>query len=132
MATAASGIPTFLLRALVGLAGAGRVAGLLAAGAMLAAPAGEAADPTVVPLAEEADGSAGPDEARLVDLIADAQRLLSLSGYDAGPIDGHMGPRTQRAIRAYQDAARRHGTLEALKGPPPGDQGPRPQLVGGN
>ena len=57
------------------------------------------------------------DEERLVDLVADAQRRLQLSGYDPGPIDGRMGLRTQRAIRAYQAEARHSGMLEALKGP---------------
>ena len=62
--------------------------------------------------------------------MADAQRLLSFSGYDPGPVDGQFGPRTQRAIRAYQAAARRQGTLEAIKGPPPGEPLSRPELVG--
>ncbi len=64
------------------------------------------------------------DEASLEDLVADAQRLLSLRGFDPGPIDGQLGLRTQRAIRAYQDTARSHGTLEALKGPPLDSAGP--------
>ena len=57
------------------------------------------------------------DEDSLHDLVADAQRLLRLRGYDPGPIDGRFGWRTQRAIRAYQATARSHGHLEALKGP---------------
>ncbi len=59
------------------------------------------------------------DEESLRDLVADAQRILTLRGYDAGPIDGRLGLRTQRAIRAYQDAARQQGYLEAIKGPRP-------------
>ena len=41
------------------------------------------------------------DEAR----IAGVQRLLNLSGYDAGTVDGLAGPNTLRAIRAFQRSA---------------------------
>jgi len=97
------------------------------AGSMMAAPA--TAD------AEDAEPGDGPqvDEDSLADLVADAQRMLGLRGYDAGPVDGQFGLRTQRAIRAYQDLARERGYLEALKGPPPsttqGDAAGR-ELVG--
>ena len=103
----------------------------LGSGAALAGAAGETLDPAVAAAddAEEAD-AAEVDEEQIEDLVADAQRLLSLSGYDPGPVDGQFGPRTQLAIRAYQAAARRHGTLEAIKGPPPDDATPRPELVG--
>lgn len=95
----------------------------------------EPADEAVGSAAVAPDGQAGADGPevdgqRLVDLVADAQRRLQLSGYDPGPIDGRMGLRTQRAIRAYQAAARRSGTLEALKGPGREDAASRPDLVG--
>jgi peptidoglycan hydrolase-like protein with peptidoglycan-binding domain len=64
------------------------------------------------------------DEESLQDLVADAQRLLRLRGYDPGTIDGRFGWRTQRAIRAYQETARSRGYLEALNGP--GVAGPEP------
>jgi peptidoglycan hydrolase-like protein with peptidoglycan-binding domain len=100
-------------------------------GAALAAPESEAAAAAVA-AAQDLPEPDGPevDEERLVDLVADAQRRLRLSGYDPGPIDGRMGLRTQRAIRAYQAAARRGGTLEALKGPARDDAAPRPEVVG--
>ena len=73
------------------------------------------------------------DDASLRDLVADAQRILTLRGYDAGPIDGRLGLRTQRAIRIYQDAARQQGYLEAIKGPqlaePSGPAGGKRELV---
>ena len=36
--------------------------------------------------------------------VAEAQRLLSALGFDAGPPDGAAGPRTRSAVRAYQRA----------------------------
>lgn len=68
---------------------------------------------------EDVEIGDGPElnEESLQDLVADAQRLLRLRGYDPGPIDGRFGWRTQRAIRAYQATARSRGYLEALKGP---------------
>ena len=106
-------------------------AALPLAGAVLAAPASETVDQAVATsdAQEEPDGP-DLDETQLEDLVADAQRLLNLSGYDPGPIDGQLGLRTQRAIRAYQAAARRHGTLEALKGPAVDDRATPPELVG--
>jgi hypothetical protein len=95
------------------------------------APAGEPSDQAVAgPADREVPDRPDVDEKQLEDLVADAQRLLRLSGYDPGPIDGRLGLRTQRAIRAYQATARRLGTLEALKGPPPGAAAPGPELVG--
>lgn len=74
-----------------------------------------------------------PGEESLQDLVADAQRLLRLRGYDPGPIDGRFGWRTQRAIRAYQETARSRGYLEALNGPgvasPEPAAGPRHEPV---
>jgi peptidoglycan hydrolase-like protein with peptidoglycan-binding domain len=109
------------------------------AGWLLVAPA------TVVaadPVADLADGASsddaeigdGPelDDESFEDLVADAQRILTLRGYDAGPIDGQFGLRTQRAIRAYQNLARDQGYLEALKGPqrvPSSDADGRRELV---
>ena len=116
VATSTSVIRSRLLAVLAALACA---AMLLPVGAVFAAPENQ----------EEPDG-AELDEERLVDLVADAQRRLQLSGYDPGPIDGRMGLRTQRAIRAYQAAARRGGTLEALKGSGREDTASRPELVG--
>jgi peptidoglycan hydrolase-like protein with peptidoglycan-binding domain len=109
-----------------------RVPGSLLALAALAALAGLPGW-LVGPAAADADSVApGPlsgeigigdepelDDASLRDLVADAQRILTLRGYDAGPIDGRLGLRTQRAIRIYQDAARQQGYLEAVKGPSP-------------
>ena len=104
-------------------------AALLATGVSVA-PASEPSDQAVAdPADREEPDRPDLDEEQLEDLVADAQRRLSLSGYDPGPIDGRLGLRTQRAIRAYQATARRVGTLEALKGPPPG-AAPRPELVG--
>ena len=40
------------------------------------------------------------DQAR----IAGIQRLLSLAGYDPGPIDGYLGGRTLEALRRFQRA----------------------------
>lgn len=74
-------------------------------------PTGEADVVDDAKVADELDMS----EMSVRDLIADAQRMLALGGYDPGPIDGRIGIRTQRAIRAYQAAAR--GDLEDLKGP---------------
>jgi hypothetical protein len=75
---------------------------------------------------EDVEIGGGPElnEESLQDLVADAQRLLHLRGYDPGPIDGRFGWRTQRAIRAYQETARSRGYLEALNGP--GVAGPEP------
>ena len=75
------------------------------------------ADEVLAP--EDVEIGDGPelDEESLKDLVADAQRLLRLRGYDPGPIDGRFGWRTQRAIRAYQETARSRGYVEALKGP---------------
>ena len=117
-----------LLAVVAALVGA---AVLLPPGAAFVAPAIEVADPAAV-AAEDQEEPDSPelDEERLLDLVADAQRLLQLSGYDPGPIDGRLGLRTQRAIRAYQAAARRSGTLEALKGPAREGSAPRPELVG--
>jgi peptidoglycan hydrolase-like protein with peptidoglycan-binding domain len=97
---------------------AGAVA-VLVAGLAGAAPADRAASPDQL-AAEDLEIGDGPelDEESLEDLVADAQRLLNLRGFDPGPIDGQLGLRTQRAIRDYQDSARSRGTLEALKGPP--------------
>jgi peptidoglycan hydrolase-like protein with peptidoglycan-binding domain len=106
-------------------------AALPLAGAVLAAQASETVDQAVA-TSDDQEEPDGPDldETQLEDLVADAQRLLNLSGYDPGPIDGQLGLRTQRAIRAYQAAARRHGTLEALKGPAVDDRATPPELVG--
>ena len=129
MSTIATTSSALRLRRLAVLAALATVA-LLPAGAV-----GEAVDPAAgapdgeLDSQEEPDGP-GLDEERLLDLVADAQRRLQLSGYDPGPIDGRMGLRTQRAIRAYQAAARRSGTLEALKGPGRDGAAPRPELVG--
>jgi peptidoglycan hydrolase-like protein with peptidoglycan-binding domain len=121
MSTAAILLRTLAALALLGWAGTG-----LAGGAV----AGSAESAAVAPAdVEEPDGP-DVDEEDIEDLVADAQRLLSASGYDPGPIDGYIGPRTQRAIRAYQAAARRHGTLAAIKGPPPDDLTPPPELAG--
>jgi peptidoglycan hydrolase-like protein with peptidoglycan-binding domain len=124
IATSSSAIRLGLLAVLAAFAAG-------AAGDARAAPADEAVGPAAV-APDRQTGADGPelDEQRLVDLVADAQRRLQLSGYDPGPIDGRMGLRTQRAIRAYQAAARRNGTLEALKGPGREDAAPRPALVG--
>ena len=78
----------------------------------------------VAPEAGEIGDGPDLDEESLQDLVADAQRLLRLRGYDPGPIDGRFGWRTQRAIRSYQETARSHGYLEALQGP--GIAGPEP------
>ena len=89
----------------------------LGTGLLLAGSASEpAADERQIladlaPLDDEAD----LDETSLDDLVADAQRMLSLGGYDPGPIDGQLGLRTQRAIRSYHEAVRTGGLLDALK-----------------
>ena len=127
MSTVATSSSAIRFRVFAVLAALGCAAALLPAGAVFAAPDDQPADQP-----EDQEAADGPevDEERLVDLVADAQRRLQLSGYDPGPIDGQMGLRTQRAIRAYQAAARRSGTLEALKGPARDGAAPRPELVG--
>lgn len=135
MSTVATSSSAIRFRLFAVLAALGCAAPLLPAGAVVAALAGETADPAVLAPDDPADHretADGPevDEERLVDLVADAQRRLQLNGYDPGPIDGRMGLRTQRAIRAYQAAARRDGTLEALKGPARDGAAPRPELAG--
>jgi peptidoglycan hydrolase-like protein with peptidoglycan-binding domain len=126
MSTAAASPSRVVSRILAALTVLGCASAALAMHAALAAPDSKSAERAVV------DQGDGPevDEEQIEDLVADAQRLLNLSGYAPGPIDGQFGPRTQRAIRAYQAAARRHGTLEAIKGPPPDDLAPRPELAG--
>jgi Putative peptidoglycan binding domain len=101
-----------VIAALAALAGP---AGWLGAGV---ASANEVLQPADV-APEDVETGGGPElnEESLHDLVADAQRLLQLRGYDPGPIDGRFGWRTQRAIRAYQATARSRGYLEALKGP---------------
>jgi hypothetical protein len=102
----------------------------IAALAVLAASAGwlgagvASADEVLAPEDVEIGDGAELDEESLQDLVADAQRLLRLRGYDPGPIDGRLGWRTQRAIRAYQETARSRGYMEALNGP--GVAGPEP------
>lgn len=115
---------------LTGLAGLAALLGWLA----LAPGPADAADAADGTWPDEVELGDGPevDETSFKDLVADAQRMLALRGYDAGPIDGQFGLRTQRAIRAYQSLAREHGYLEALKGPPrtePGDAAGRRELV---
>ena len=105
-----------------GLTGVGMLLGL-GTGLLLAGSASEpAADERQIladlaPLDDEADldDEAYLDETSLDDLVADAQRMLSLGGYDPGPIDGQLGLRTQRAIRSYHEAVRTGGLLDALK-----------------
>ena len=98
-------------------------------GALLAGPpwaaAGEASPPAAAPpqCAECADAPE-LDDGSYRDLVADAQRLLRLRGFDPGPLDGQMGLRTRRAIRAYQAAERSRGVLEARKGPQPSEAKP--------
>jgi peptidoglycan hydrolase-like protein with peptidoglycan-binding domain len=121
MSTAAILLRALAALALLGTAGAGLAGDAVAAGPDTAA---------VAPGDVEEPDAPDVDEEQIEDLVADAQRLLSASGYDPGPIDGYIGPRTQRAIRAYQAAARRHGTLAAIKGPPPDDLTPPPELAG--
>ena len=131
MSTVATSSSAIRFRVFAVLAALGCAAALLPAGAVFAAPDDQPADqPEDQPEDQEAADGPKVDEERLVDLVADAQRRLQLSGYDPGPIDGQMGLRTQRAIRAYQAAARRSGTLEALKGPARDGAAPRPELVG--
>ena len=105
----------------------------LAAGPALAAPAAKASPPSAAS-SQDAKAADAPemDDASYPDLVADAQRLLRLRGFDPGPIDGQLGRRTRGAIRAYQAAARARGVLEALKGPAPAeaiDRPGRPELV---
>jgi len=107
------------IAALAALAGS---AGWLGAGVASANEVLQPAD--VAPEDIEIDGGPELNEESLQDLVADAQRLLHLRGYDPGPIDGRFGWRTQRAIRAYQETARSRGYLEALNGP--GVAGPEP------
>jgi len=108
--------PTIAIAALAALAGS---AGWLGAGFAGIASANEELPLAVGVAPDDAEIGDGPelDEDSLKDLVADAQRLLRLRGYDPGPIDGRFGWRTQRAIRAYQETARSHGYVEALKGP---------------
>ena len=101
--------PFIAVAALAALAGSG------AAGVASASEVPQLAD--VAPKDVEIGDGPELDEDSLHGLVADAQRLLRLRGYDPGPIDGRFGWRTQRAIRAYQATARSHGHLEALKGP---------------
>jgi peptidoglycan hydrolase-like protein with peptidoglycan-binding domain len=75
----------------------------------------------------EAAAEADMDETSLRDLVTDAQRILTLGGFDPGPIDGRLGLRTRRAIQAYQETARTNRSLAALKQA----ARPRPELVGG-
>ncbi len=104
---------------LAAVAPLGCLIGAFAAGPALAAPAGAA--PPLAAATQNADVPDAPevDDASYRDLIADAQRLLALRGFDPGPIDGRVGLRTREAIRAYQAVARSEGVLEAVKGPPP-------------
>ncbi len=96
----------------------GCLIGALAAGPALAASAGKASPPaTAAPADAEIGDAPELDDASYPDLVADAQRLLMLRGFDPGPIDGQLGLRTRRAIRAYQADARSRGVLEALTGP---------------
>ena len=122
------------LGSLTGLAGLAALLGWLAMAAGSAGAADAAAEPADGAWLDGVELGDGPevDEASFKDLVADAQRMLTLRGYDTGPIDGQFGLRTQRAIRAYQNLAREHGYLEALKGPPraePGDPAGRRELV---
>ena len=100
-----------------------------------------AADPPIV--VAETD-EAELDETSYQDLVADAQRILSLRGYDPGPIDGKLGLRTQEAMRAYRQAVRTNGLLDAIKQDEPAqttardverysfDARPTPRLIGGD
>jgi peptidoglycan hydrolase-like protein with peptidoglycan-binding domain len=94
----------------------GCLIGALAAGPALAAPAAKAPSPAPPRDSEVADAP-DLDDASYRDLVTDAQRLLTLRGFDPGPLDGQLGLRTRQAIRAYQAEARSRGVLEALKGP---------------
>jgi hypothetical protein len=75
----------------------------------------------------DAAAEAEMDEGSLRDLVSDAQRILTLDGFDPGPIDGRLGLRTRRAIQAYQETARTNRALADLKRA----ARPRPELVGG-
>ena len=99
-----------------GLAGVGMLLGL-GTGLLLAGSASEPAadEGQIVADLAPLDDQADLDEASLDDLVADAQRMLSLGGYDPGPIDGQLGLRTQRAIRSYHEVVRTGGLLDALK-----------------
>jgi len=100
----------------------GGLIGVLAAGPAPAAAAGAAALPSAASRDAEVADPPELDDASYRDLVADAQRLLAVRGFDPGPIDGRLGLRTREAIRAYQAMARSQGVLEALKGPPPGER----------
>jgi lysozyme len=96
----------------------GCLIGALPAGPVLAAPAGKAPPPSPAPPRDpEVADAPDLDDASYRDLVSDAQRLLTLRGFDPGPLDGQLGLRTRQAIRAYQAEARSRGVLEALKGP---------------
>jgi peptidoglycan hydrolase-like protein with peptidoglycan-binding domain len=75
----------------------------------------------------EATDEAEMNEGSFRDLVSDAQRILTLDGFDPGPTDGRLGLRTRSAIQAYQDAARKNRSLADLK---PLFK-PRPELLGG-
>jgi peptidoglycan hydrolase-like protein with peptidoglycan-binding domain len=109
--------------AALALALVGCLIGALLAGPAPAAPAGKASPPSAA-LPDDGDAGDAPelDDASYRDLVADAQRLLRLRGFDPGPVDGQLGLRTRRAIRAYQAEARARGVLEALKGPAPAER----------
>jgi peptidoglycan hydrolase-like protein with peptidoglycan-binding domain len=115
--------PLGLVISVEAMALCGCLMAVLAAGPVLAAPAGKAPAPSAA-LPDDADVADAPelDDASYRDLVADAQRLLRLHGFDPGPVDGQLGLRTRRAIRAYQAEARSRGVLEALKGPAPAER----------
>jgi peptidoglycan hydrolase-like protein with peptidoglycan-binding domain len=115
----------------------GCLIGALAAGPAGAASAGKAS-PAAAASAKDAEVPDAPDldDGSYQDLVTDAQRLLTLRGFDPGPLDGQIGVRTRRAIRAYQADARARGVLEASK-PPPAEAeaihpaaGPQPEHAG--
>ena len=105
-------------RSIVAIAALAALGGWLGAGCARVAAANEVLQlDEAASEAVEIGDRAELDEGSLHDLVADAQRLLRLRGYDPGPVDGRVGWRTQRAIRAYQETARSRGYLAALKGP---------------